>query len=269
MSHLPLEGRRALVTGASRGIGRAIALGLAEAGADVAVLSRGGPALDAVAAEVKERGRHGVAITCDVTDPEQIDEAVAASVDALGGLDIAVNNAGGFAWSGPFLDLTAKDWEYTRALNLDATVRLLQRVGAHLTAQGSGAVLNVVSIAGLGGAPRLAYYAACKAAIISLTKGLAVEWAEAGVRVNALAPGWIDTKLTSGFTAHDQIRLGLQDEVPQSRWGVPEDVADAAVFLCGDGARMATGAVLVLDGGLTAQLSKVARDLLPLGRAAA
>lgn len=269
MSNETLTGKRALVTGASRGIGRAIALALAEAGADVALLARGKEALETVAAAIEDRGRQAVPIVCDVTDPEQIDTGVDTAVEELGGLDIAVNNAGGFSWSGPFLDLTPADWEQTRTLNLDATVRLLHRVGAHLTEQGTGSVLNVSSIAGLGGAPRLSLYAVCKAAMISLTQTLAVEWAAKGVRVNAIAPGWIDTRLTSGFTAHDQIRLGLQAEVPQERWGRPEDVTEAAVFLSGDGARFVTGSVLVLDGGLTSQLSHVARNLLELGRAAA
>ncbi|MDN3243083.1 SDR family NAD(P)-dependent oxidoreductase [Glycomyces tritici] len=269
MNTQPLTGKRALVTGASRGIGRAIALALAEAGADVAVLARGGDALESVAAEIKDLGRQGVPVVCDVTDPARIDAAVGEAVDALGGLDIAVNNAGGFNWTGPFLDMTAADWEEVRGLNLDASVSLLRRVGAHLTAQGSGSVLNVSSIAGLGGAPRLSFYAVCKAAMISLTHTLAVEWAASGVRVNAIAPGWIDTALTGSFTAHDQVRLGLQSEVPQDRWGRPEDVAGAAVYLSCDGAAFVTGSVLVLDGGLTSQLSHVARNLLDLGRAAA
>lgn len=269
MTNPPLAGRRALVTGASRGIGRAIALGLADAGADVAILARGAEALDAVAAEIKERGRNTVALTCDVTDPDRLTEAFGEAVEGLGGLDIVVNNAGGFFHSGPFLSLTDGDWERTRGLNLDPTVRLLRLAGTHLTANGGGSVLNVTSAAGLGGAPRLSLYAVCKAALVSLTQTLAVEWARDGVRINAVAPGWIDTELTGGFTGVPAVKQALQNEVPQDRWGTPEDVVDAAVYLSGDGARMVTGAVLVLDGGLTSQLSAVARDLLHLGRLAA
>ncbi|GAA2157578.1 MULTISPECIES: SDR family NAD(P)-dependent oxidoreductase [Glycomyces] len=269
MNTPPLQGKRALVTGASRGIGRAVALRLAAAGADVAVLARGTDALDAVAREIKALGRLAVPVTCDVTDPDRLAAAFAESVEGLGGLDTVVNNAGGFYHSGPFLQLTQGDWERTRGLNLDPTVQLLRLAGTELAANGGGSVLNVTSIAGLGGAPRLSLYAVCKAAMVSLTKTLAVEWAAQGIRVNAIAPGWIDTKLTSGFTGHPQVKEALQHEVPQNRWAEPEDVADAAVFLSGDGARLVTGAVLVLDGGLTSQLSAVARGLLGLGRAAA
>ncbi|NUQ88195.1 MAG: SDR family oxidoreductase [Glycomyces artemisiae] len=264
-----LEGKRVLVTGASRGIGRAIALGAAAAGADVAVLARSAEALDAVAAEVKDLGRRAVPVVCDVTDPARLDAAFAEAADGLGGLDTVVNNAGGFYHSGPFLQLTQGDCERTRGLNIDPTVQLLRLAGAHMAANGGGSVLNVTSIAGLGGAPRLSLYAVCKAAMVSLTKTLAVEWAAHDIRVNAIAPGWIDTKLTSGFTSHPQVKEALQQEVPQNRWAAPEDVADAAVFLSGDGARLITGAVLVLDGGLTSQLSAVARGLLGVGRAAA
>ncbi|THV30875.1 SDR family NAD(P)-dependent oxidoreductase [Glycomyces paridis] len=265
----PLAGKRALVTGASRGIGRAIALAYAEAGADVAVLARDGAALDAVAADVKNLGRNAVPVVCDVTDPDRLAAAFDEAADGLGGLDTVVNNAGGFQHSGAFLDLTDGDWTRTRGLNLDPAVGLLRLAGRHLAANGGGSVLSVVSIAGLGGAPRLSLYAASKAAIISLTQTLAVEWAEAGIRVNAVAPGWIDTKLTSGFTGHPPVKEALAAEVPQQRWGAPEDVTAAAVFLASDGASLATGSVLVLDGGLSTQLSAVARGLLGIGRAAA
>lgn len=269
MNTQPLTGKRAIVTGASRGIGKAIAVALAEAGADVALLARSETDLNAVAADIKDLDRRAFPIVCDVTDPDQIDRAVDAAVDGLGGLDIAVNNAGGFSWSGPFLDLTPTDWERTRTLNLDSAVWFLRRVGAVLTEQGSGSVLNVSSIAGTGGAPRLSHYALCKAGLISLTHTLAVEWAAKGVRVNAIAPGWVETKLTRGFTDSDDIRLGLEAEMPLHSWARPEDVTEAAVYLCGDGARIVTGSVLILDGGLTSQLSRFARDLLDYGRAPA
>lgn len=267
MTDRPLEGKRALVTGASRGIGRAIALGFAEAGADVALLARSADLLETVATEVKDRGRQGLPVVCDITDLDRIDEAVTFAADGLGGLDIVVNNAGGMDFSGAFLDLTDEDWTRTRTLNLDATFRLLHRTGRRLTAQGAGSVLNVASIAGLGGVPRLAHYAMCKAAMLSLTQTLAAEWAQHGVRVNAIAPGWIHTDLTRSFSGHPEANRLLTGDVPQGRFGEPEDLVDAAVYLAGDTAGMVTGATLTIDGGLTAQVSPALRDLLALGRA--
>jgi NAD(P)-dependent dehydrogenase (short-subunit alcohol dehydrogenase family) len=264
-----LDGRRALVTGASRGIGRAIALGYAEAGADVAVLARDAAALTAVADEIEKLGRRALVLPCDVTDAGQVADAVDRAVAEFGGLDVLVNNAGGMAHAGPLLAQPYSDWTETGRLSLDSVVRLCQAVGPHLTAQGSGAVINMSSVAGLAGVPMISMYAAAKAAVISLTRSLAAEWAAAGVRVNALAPGWIASDLTRNFFGDPQIRAGLLRAVPTGRLGEPSDVVGAAIFLAADASRTVTGACLTGDGGMSAYVGgPTLIDLLAAGRVA-
>lgn len=246
-----LEGRTALVTGASRGIGRAIAVGYAEAGADVALVARSTSLLEEVADEVERLGRRALVLTGDLGDGTQAHRVVATAIAEFGQLDIVVNNAGGFDHAGPALDLDFADWNAVLRTNLDSVVHVCQAVGRHLTRRGSGAVVNLSSIAGLGGVPMLAPYAVCKAGIVSLTKTLAAEWAGSGVRVNALAPGWIETDLTSAILNGPAGSNGLLDAVPAHRWGRTADVVGPAVFLASDAARLVTGACLTVDGGTT------------------
>lgn len=246
-----LEGKNAFVTGASRGIGRAIAVALAEAGANLAVTARGTSALESLAAELGKLGRTAIPITCDVRDSDQIELAVADAHAELGNLDIVVNCAGHIAHAGPFLDLTAEDWRSLFQVNFDSTLHVCRAAGRHLVAQGSGSLINVASVAGTGGVPMMSHYAASKAAMISLTRSLAAEWAASGVRVNALVPGWVSTEMTSTFSGNADVSEGLISQVPARRWGEPEEVAGAAVYLAGDASRFVTGSCLTLDGGLT------------------
>jgi 2-deoxy-D-gluconate 3-dehydrogenase len=262
-----LDGKGAIVTGASRGIGRAIALGLAEAGADVAVLARGTDALTEVAKEIEALGRRATVLTCDIDEPEQIDQAVAAARDELGGIDIVVNNAGGFAHVGPFLEMTAADWTQILRTNLDSVAHMCRAVGGYLTGRGAGSVINVASVGGYNGVPMLSPYAVAKAGVISLTRTLAVEWAARGVRVNVIAPGWTRTQLTSSFASNPGLADELIRSVPAGRWGEPVDLAGAAVYLAGDAAKMVTGACLTVDGGVTAYDTGPAMiDMLSAGR---
>jgi NAD(P)-dependent dehydrogenase (short-subunit alcohol dehydrogenase family) len=264
-----LDGKNAFVTGASRGIGRAIALGLAEAGAHVAAVARTAAALDELAAEIRKLDRTAVALTCDVTDPDQINQAVADAHAELGSLDIVVNCAGQIEHAGPFLDLTAEDWRRLFRVNFESVLHVCRAAGPHLRDQGAGSVINVSSAAGTGGVPFFSHYAASKAALISLTRTLAAEWAAHGVRVNALTPGWIGTEMTHAFSADPELSAGLLSQVPAGRWGEPEDVVGAAVYLAGDAARFVTGACLAVDGGLTATEGGPALiGLLALGRIA-
>ncbi|MGI9197659.1 MAG: SDR family NAD(P)-dependent oxidoreductase [Candidatus Nanopelagicales bacterium] len=246
-----LTGRRALVTGASRGIGRAIALAYARAGADVAILARNAEALDDLAVEITSLGQRGIVAAADVLDSESTRAAVSAAIADLGGLDILVNNAGGNSFSIPVAQMRMSGWEKTMRLNVDSIVHITQEALPAL-GDGGGSVINVSSVAGLRGAPTMAHYGAAKAALISLTQSLALEVAWMGVRVNALVPGWIDTDLTDFLRASEEAERGTLSRVPMQRWGRAEEIAEPAVFLASDASSFMTGQVLVVDGGLSA-----------------
>ena len=247
-----LTGKSALVTGGSRGIGRAIALAYAEAGADVAVLARDGEVLSGVASEISARGRRAVALPCDVTDPAAVADAVGLAIAGLGKIDVVVNNAGGNSFSMPLAGMRFSGWEKTFRLNLDSVVHVMQAVLPHMLERRTGVVVNVGSVAGLQGAPLMSHYAAAKAALISLTSSLALETAWAGIRVNALIPGWIETDLTGFLRESAEAETGALARVPMGRWGRPEEVAAAAQFLAADASSFMTGQMLIVDGGLSA-----------------
>jgi NAD(P)-dependent dehydrogenase (short-subunit alcohol dehydrogenase family) len=248
---IDLEGKTALVTGASRGIGRAIATAFAHAGADVALLARDGDRLSEVATAVESAGRRVVVLVADVTDREAVQLGVTSAIERLGHLDIVVNNAGGNSFSMPFVGIRYSGWQKTIALNLDSTVHVCQAVGPHMIERGSGSVVNVASVAGLAAVPLMSHYGAAKAAVLSLTRSMAVEWAHAGVRVNALVPGWVATDLTGFARAEPGIEAALLARVPMARWATAEEMTGPAVFLASDAASFMTGQQLVVDGGLS------------------
>ncbi len=245
-----LTGKTALVTGASRGIGRALALGLAEAGADLALSARDVPLLEEVRKQVEALGRKAFVLPADVTDPAACQQLVADAVAALGHVDVLVNNAGGSSFYGPFNDLRFSGWEKTMRLNVDSIVHLSQAMGRHMVARGSGSVINVASVAGLGGVPMMAAYGASKAAVISLTKTLALEWGPSGVRVNALCPGWTKTDLNRDLWADGGDALVANQAL--KRWAGVEEMVGPLVFLASDASSYFTGQSLVVDGGQTA-----------------
>jgi 2-deoxy-D-gluconate 3-dehydrogenase len=247
-----LEGRTALVTGASRGIGRAIAETYADAGADVAILARDAAALGEVAARVEAAGRRALVLTCDVTDPEAVGAAVARTVEELGRIDVLVNNAGGNSFSMPLSGMRFSGWEKTMRLNLDSVVHVTQAVLPGMLERRSGVIVNVSSVAGLQGAPLMSHYGAAKAALISLTQSLALETAWAGLRVNALVPGWVETDLTDFLRASDDAEAAALARVPMARWGQVAEIAQPALFLASDASSFMTGQALVVDGGLSA-----------------
>jgi NAD(P)-dependent dehydrogenase (short-subunit alcohol dehydrogenase family) len=252
VSSFGLEGRVALVTGASRGIGRAIAEAYADAGADVALLARDADKLADVAAAVQSRGRRAHVAVCDVTDADAVGTAVTGVVEALGRIDVLVNNAGGNSFSMPLAGMRFSGWEKTFRLNLDSVVHVTQAVLPGMVERRNGSIINVSSVAGLRGAPMMSHYGAAKAALISLTQSLSVETAWAGVRVNALVPGWIETDLTGFLRDNADAEKGTLSRVPMARWGRAEEIADPAVFLASDASSFMTGQVLVVDGGLSA-----------------
>ena len=249
MTAFDLTGKKAFVTGASRGIGRIIAVALAAAGADVAIAARSQDGLAETAREVTDLGRKAFVFPLDVTRQDDVTAAVNEAIRLLGQLDVVVNNAGGMNFMVPFLDMRISGWEKVMRLNLDSTVYVCQAAGAHMRERGRGSVINVASVAGMSGAPGLSPYGASKAAVISVTKTLAVEWAQAGIRVNALCPGWTATELNRNLWDGPDGGQATVANVPMRRWGRAEEMAGPAVFLASDASSYMTGQVLVVDGG--------------------
>jgi NAD(P)-dependent dehydrogenase (short-subunit alcohol dehydrogenase family) len=252
MNVFDLTGKSALVTGASRGIGRAVAVGLAAAGADVALSARDEQRLREVADDVESLGRRAVVLPADVTDPEACRGLAADAVGQLGAVDVLVNSAGGSSYMGPFTELRFSGWEKVMRLNVDSIVHLCQAVGRHMLERGTGSVVNVASVAGLGGTPTLAPYGASKAAVISLTKSLALEWGAQGVRVNALCPGWTRTDLNRDLWADEGVGAMMVAPTALKRWADAAEMVGPVVFLASDASSYLTGQALAVDGGQTA-----------------
>ena len=206
--------------------------------------------LEALVAQIEGAGGTATAVTCDVTDPEQVQAAV-SGVLADGPIDVLVNNAGGNSFSSPLVSMRPAGWTKTQILNVESTVWLLQAALPAMIEAGRGSVINVASVAGTAGAPLMSHYAAAKAAVISLTQSVALETASAGVRVNTLVPGWIDTDLTAFLRGDEQVERGVLERVPMQRWGTAEEIAQAALFLASDASSFMTGQSLVVDGGLS------------------
>ena len=251
MSLFDLTGKNAFVTGASRGIGRSIAVALAGAGADVALVARSESGLAETAADITALGRKAVVLPADVTSQDAVDAAVTAAIDQLGHVDVVVNNAGGSNFMAAFLDLRLSGWEKLMRLNLDSAVYVCHAIGGHLVERGEGSVINVASVAGMMGSPLLSPYGAAKAGLVSLTKSLAVEWGTTGVRVNALCPGWTATDLNRNLWDDPVSGPATVATVPMHRWGRAEEMAGPAVFLASAASSYMTGQVLVVDGGQT------------------
>ncbi len=244
--------KRALVTGAGSGLGRETALSLGAAGARVALLDVDLDAAETVGAEVRQAGGLPLAIGASVTDPAAMAEAFARVDAAWGGLDLLVNNAG-VSGNRRTLDLAGEDWSRTIDVNLNGVFYAAQEAGRRMVRQGYGCIVNVASIYGLVAAPERAAYCASKAAVAMLTKVLAIEWAAHGVRVNAVAPGYVETALTRELVRERRLDLSaMERRTPMGRLGRPEDIAGAVMFLASEEAAYITGQVLGVDGGWTA-----------------
>jgi len=249
-----IDGRRALVTGGSKGLGREIALALAQAGADVALVSRnadeGKSAADSIRADT---GRRVVAVAADVADTRAIGRMSDEVELALGGpVDILVNNAG-INIRGAAGQLAEDDWNAVIAINLSAPFHLASRFGPGMAERGWGRILNLGSILSMIGIPGRSPYAASKAGILNLTRVLALEWAGTGVVVNALCPGPFGTEMNRSLLEDPEKYQAFVNKIPMGRWGNLDEIGPAALFLCSDAASFVTGTSLVVDGGWTAQ----------------
>ncbi len=247
-----LEGKAALVTGASRGIGRAIALGFAEAGADVGLAARSRDDLEGVAAEVEAKGRRALVLPTDVTDRAQIEAMVNQTVESFGGLDILVNNAGGTKFMAPIVTLRPEGWDKVMALNLDSVFHATQLGAAAMLASGGGSIIQISSVAGIQGAPTLSFYSAAKGGVRLMTQSAAKELAQAGVRINSISPGWVATDLNTQMREDEHALNAAISMIPMGRLGEPEEIVGAAIFLASDAASFVTGTTLTVDGGQTA-----------------
>jgi NAD(P)-dependent dehydrogenase (short-subunit alcohol dehydrogenase family) len=247
-----LKGKTAIVTGASRGIGRAIALGFAGAGADVAVAARTESDLEALAAEIDSLGRRALPIPTDVTDRAQVEALVEQTVTELGGLDVLVNNAGGTRFRAPLVELRPDGWDKVMRLNLDAVFHATQIAAKRMVSMGGGSIIQIASVAGIEGAPGLSYYSAAKGGVRLMTQAVAKELAQSGVRLNSIAPGWIETDLNARLLNDPATAEYLTSMIPMGRWGRAEEVVGAAIYLASNAASFVTGATIVVDGGQTA-----------------
>lgn len=245
--------KRALVTGAAGGLGAAIALGLAREGFDLAVTSRDPERLAATVSAIKAMGRRAVPIALELRSASSADQAVAGAVEALGGLDVLVNNAGITART-PAVDIKLEEWEDVYRVNTTGALLMSQQMARHLLgAKRGGCIVNIASTHGLIGFPQRLSYGTSKGALVQMTRMLAIEWAPHGIRVNAIAPGTVETPSRAEFfAANPATREAMIKRVPVGRFAKPDEVAGMACYLASPAASYVTGQILILDGGLTA-----------------
>jgi 2-dehydro-3-deoxy-D-gluconate 5-dehydrogenase len=251
MSHLfDLTGRIAVVTGANTGIGQGLAVALAEAGADVALVGRT-PA-EETAEKVRAAGRRAAIIGADLSTIAPVQEVVDRTIDELGGLDILVNNAG-IIRRGDALEFSEEDWDAVIDTNLKSVFFLCQAAARHMVAKSKGKIINIASMLSFQGGIRVPSYTASKSGVAGLTKLLANEWAPKGINVNAIAPGYIATSNTAALQADEVRNRQILERIPAARWGEPFDLAGAVVFLASDASNYVQGHILAVDGGWLAR----------------
>ena len=248
MKDFTLKGKVALVTGGSRGLGRAMALGLAEAGANVAVASQTGVGLEAVVQAIESLGQRGMAITGNVALQSEAKRIVQEVVEKFSRLDILVN-AAGVNRRIPSLEVKEEQWDWILGVNLKGTFFMCQAAGEIMLRQRSGSIINVASLLSEVGIPTLAPYAASKAGVVGLTRVLAAEWGPYGVRVNAIGPGYFRTRMTERLFSDARWVERLLQQVPLGRAGDPDDLVGAVVFLASEASAYITGQIIYVDGG--------------------
>jgi 2-deoxy-D-gluconate 3-dehydrogenase len=245
-----LSGRVAVVTGANTGIGQGLAIALAEAGADVALVGRS-PA-DETAERVRAAGRRAAIIGADLSTIAPVQEVVDRTIGELGGLDILVNNAG-IIRRGDALEFSEEDWDAVIDTNLKSVFFLCQAAARHMVTKGRGKIINIASMLSFQGGIRVPSYTASKSGVAGLTKLLANEWAPKGINVNAIAPGYVATNNTAALQADELRNRQILDRIPAGRWGKPSDLAGAVVFLASDASDYVQGHILAVDGGWLAR----------------
>lgn len=243
-----LTGKVAIVTGAGRGLGRAMAHGLARAGAAVAVAARTASELDSFVDEVKAAGGQALACPTDITDEASVERMVDATVETFGRIDVLVNNSGIVA-STPLIDQSADEWDRVVATNLRGTFLATKAAGRHLVAQGSGKVVNIASNFALQGVANHAAYSASKAGVIAFTRSMAIEWSRHNIQVNALAPGYFATPLNAEMRADADTLAKVVRAIPARRMGEPDELTSWLLLLASSASDFMTGEVIVIDGG--------------------
>lgn len=242
-----LTGKNALVTGSSRGLGAAIARALAEAGANVAL--HGSQAVpQSVVESIATTGVKSLSLIADLRTPDLCARLIRQAIEGLGSIDILVNNAG-MIRRAPAVDFSEEDWDEVIATNLTSAFRLSQHAGRSMLAQGSGKIINIASLLSFQGGITVPSYAAAKGGIAQLTKALSNEWAARGVQVNAIAPGYMETDNTAALRNDPPRYRQILERIPAGRWGAPEDIAGAAVFLASPASNYINGHILAIDGG--------------------
>ena len=246
-----LENKTAIVTGSGQGIGRAIARTFAEAGADLVVADINMKTAEATVGDIRSLGRQSLFIQVDVRDKNEVDEMVTETVEKFGSIDILVNNAGFGYMTVPLVEMLEMEWDNWVALNLKSTFLCCKAVGKVMIRQKRGTIINMASMAGLGAYPMGANYSASKAAIKNLTETLAVELGPHNIRVNALAPGVIETQLTAElYGKRPELKIQRLRNIPLGRLGTPEDVANAALFLASDASNYISGETIAIKGAM-------------------
>jgi len=253
LSKFNLEGKVAIVTGSGRGLGKAMAVSLAEAGADVVVTARSFEQVQETSQDIEKLGRKCLPVKTDVTSKEDVDALIRKTLDQFGSIDILINNVG-MAIVKDLMNTSPEDWQKQLDTNLTSAYLCCRAAGKHMLEKGSGKVVNLATVAGVRGKWKMSGYGASKAGVIQLTKTLAIEWARYNVNVNCIIPGIFYTSATKSVLDDDKMREIRTRKVPLKRIGEPEDIGPLAVFLSSAASDFITGAVIPIDGGELAKL---------------